>query len=219
MAKYLIPELYKKGLSIIINSSRDNISKIIEEFKKAPKELLPNEYIDLLSNLDIWSSSESKEVIETLMSLFRLKERDRKDAKNIVLDIYETLLENQEDELIPTENFESNLYELLSTENFGLSIKAIELSSEYEKIFNDCRIITDVRFAFNTDIEDKIETGIIVHNLRIKYYQGENNSEIFLALDNLDLNDLKEQIVRAQRKEKSIKANFKDSVYFIDLSK
>ena len=217
MASYRIPEHVKEGFSILIKSPQQKIDSLINELDKVPKELLPSELSEYLSKKNIYSKKDSSEIIAILASLYRLKESENIGIHEIVENICIALKEAKDNKLQPKVSFEKKLIKLLSLKTIGATFKALGLLTEYDKIFVDTRIITDIRLVFDDNLSDKIETGIIVHNLRIEYHKGKTtHEEIFLTLDNNDLKKLKEQILRAEKKEKSIKSNLRDNFLFIE---
>jgi len=217
MAKYNIPEHVKEGFSILIKSSRDKIESLINELSNAPKGLSPLELSDYLFKKDVYSKNEAKEIVAVLTSLYRLKERENRSINEIAEDICIALKETSNDKLKPKAEFEKVIIQLLSLKIIGATLKALSLQTEYYNTFCNARIITDVRPVFDDDIDKQIETGIIVHNLKIDYHKGgvEDHKEFFVALDNNDLKKLKEQIIRAEKKEKSIKSSLKNIFSFI----
>ena len=107
--------------------------------------------------------------------------------------------------------------ELLSIKAIAATNKAVDLRGEYDKIYVDSRIMTDIRPSFYEDIKKGFEIGAIVHNLRIEYHHGNKpHGQIFLALDNNDLAALKGQIIRAEEKEMSLRTNLK-TISFIEV--
>lgn len=217
MATYRIPEYVKEGFSIIIKSPPKKFDTLINVLNKVPKRLLPSELSDYLLKKKIYSEKQSSKIVDVLASLYRLKESETKSINEIVENICQALRETNDVNLKPRPNFEKSLTSLLSLKTIGASFKALGLLTDYEKTFVDSRIILDIRPVFDDNLDNKIETGVIVHNLRIEYHKGKDtHEEIFLALDSNDLNKLKEQILRALKKEKSIKLNLKDNFNFIE---
>ena len=102
---------------------------------------------------------------------------------------------------------------LLETERLYYAAKANDLMYEYQNVFIQAKMVTDVRPIFNIKIEKAPIAGLIIHNLHI-HYRGDRESEhrdIFLALDSDDLKSLKDTLIRAETKEKSLDSVFKKS--------
>lgn len=93
------------------------------------------------------------------------------------------------------------LNSLLNIESVVLSARAFDIQHEYEKIFRDARIMTDIRPVFN--IAGSEATGaMIVHNLTIGYSQDGDHKEIVVAMDDPDITTLKKLLERAETKAK-----------------
>jgi hypothetical protein len=102
--------------------------------------------------------------------------------------------------------FQERLTALLCSPSIRFTAKALELSVDYENVFSDCRILTDVRPVFPDDLED-MAAAVIVDNLRISYFDRDGDlSTFFLAMDQKDLLALREEIDRALEKNKSMRS-------------
>ena len=67
------------------------------------------------------------------------------------------------------------------------------------------KVISDIRPIFGFNVNEKPKAAVIVHQLHLHYHQGdekEMHKDIYMALDNDDLQNLKETIERAQLKTK-----------------
>jgi len=105
------------------------------------------------------------------------------------------------------EVLKDRLASLLSLdESFGLMVKALNISSEYENSYCRSRILTDIRPVFSGS-PDSISGAVVVHNLQLGFHDGASgdHKEIYLALNDADLFKLKETIERAEKKSLSIK--------------
>ena len=107
-----------------------------------------------------------------------------------------------------TEQFQNTIAEVLKlNRSFGMIWRAKDLAKEYGKIFVQSRILTDFRASFPENFNEDLTAGIITHQLRILYHHDESNhSEIFITMDSQDLQELKEDILRAERKEKALQS-------------
>lgn len=85
--------------------------------------------------------------------------------------------------------------------------KIRDIQGEVEKSYCCGRIMTDVRAAFADDPSILPTAMTIIHTLRLGYINdaGEHR-EFYLALDNDDLSEIQELIVRAQTKSKTLQA-------------
>lgn len=68
------------------------------------------------------------------------------------------------------------------------------------------RILTDIRPIFGNNVEEPPEAVVIMHTLKMAYHRGGRVDEVFFAMDETDLGDLKAAVARAELKAKSILA-------------
>lgn len=102
---------------------------------------------------------------------------------------------------------------LLRTERLYYAAKANDLMFEYPNVFINAKVITDIRPIFNIKIEEAPIAGLVIHNLHI-HYRGDRETEhkdIYIALDSDDLKSIKDAIIRAEKKEKSLDSVFRNS--------
>jgi hypothetical protein len=87
----------------------------------------------------------------------------------------------------------------------------------HERIFLTARIFSDIRPVFGDSIESA-SAAVVVHNLKITVRRNEKEEDIFIALDNNDLRELKEVVDRAEKKTKALASILEKShVKFLDV--
>jgi hypothetical protein len=86
------------------------------------------------------------------------------------------------------------------------SAKASDLITEYERIFGDARIVTDIRPVFMEDPHEMSSGAVIVSTLKIQYQDSRGASSFYVALDTQDLEALKKVVDRALSKIETVKA-------------
>jgi hypothetical protein len=79
------------------------------------------------------------------------------------------------------------------------------LQSDVERAFCDARILTDLRPIFGGEV-DAPKAMIIVHTLKLSYHDAATgkHEELFVAIDDEDIEKLKRILERAERKAKSL---------------
>jgi len=90
-------------------------------------------------------------------------------------------------------------------DSLGVVAKGISVLQENERLFSECRVLTDFRPIFRENLDETPSAGVIVHQLRISYSEGGSTKAFFVTLDGSDLADLKSCIERAQSKEAGLK--------------
>jgi hypothetical protein len=85
------------------------------------------------------------------------------------------------------------------------SAKASDLLTEYDRIFGDARIVTDIRPVFMEDPQEMANGAVIVSTLKVQYQDSQGISSFYVALDTQDLVALKKVVDRALLKVDTVK--------------
>lgn len=92
---------------------------------------------------------------------------------------------------------------LVKQSSFETSVKASDILTQHQFVFLNCRCFTDIRPVFG-DVTKEPSGAVLVHHLKLSYADGDDDREIYLALDTDDLKNLQECLKRAQDKEISL---------------
>jgi hypothetical protein len=214
-----IPESLQEGYAIYISLTEEQKSRLDNALLKSPAGLIPSELIDYLSQeskIEI-EASDLYETIKTIFSIFSLKGDLGLSNSDLAVELVKALEDLGEERFKPTPDLEKHFTTILSAENIGITVKAYKLGTDREKLLESTKIITDFRPIFSDDGDIEIKAWMIVHNLKIGYYISGEVNEIYLALDSDDLKKLKENILRAEKKEELIRAKFESDHPIINL--
>jgi hypothetical protein len=89
---------------------------------------------------------------------------------------------------------------LLSTNHIAILSKAMDISSDFEHIYDDARILTDIRPIFN-ETKSEIVSAIICQRLRLAYRDGTKEPIVLsIAMDRNDVEELKRACEEALEK-------------------
>ncbi len=88
----------------------------------------------------------------------------------------------------------------------GTAAKAGPVLTDHERLFEDARILTDIRPIFHPDVSEKPNAAVLVHMLRItsRDILG-NRRALYVALDGNDIRFMKQVMDRAIKKEETLK--------------
>ena len=125
--------------------------------------------------------------------------------ESMVSDIVDAL---QSDGLDPEKSasFRTRLQLLLALDTVALRAKALELQVDHARALQSARILTDVRPVFAIDEPLRISGLLVVHTLKIGYFQDQEYRELFIALDATDITTLREALIRAELKGEAIRS-------------
>jgi hypothetical protein len=217
MAKFKVPPRYKKGFQILLSLDKSKVGKLIEHLSTAQYGAYP-EVLKGTIPATLLKSEDAGEVVDSIWSIYQLKPSRKSKLKPE--ELVEGIIEALKEEKIPLKDknwkrFKDQFKQLLNIDNIRLTTKSIDLSYEYEKVCFDSRIVTDIRLAFDDEIEKDTKNGVIIHNLRIEFHQDKGHDKFMVALDSEDLKQLSDQIVRAQKKESLIRKKFEKTIKFV----
>jgi hypothetical protein len=217
MSKFNLPAQFIEDLSIYIGLSEENKNDLELLIHKAPLGTDPKDLSNyLLDKIDV-SKDDLESISNMLFVLYRVMDQSALELNEFIDGICASY--SAKKEKVDDKTKERLKHILSKVDSFSISVKASQLASERENILNDTRIITDVRPIFGTDKVFDLVNSIIIHNLKIEFEDSDGNAKsLYLALDNKDLKKLREDILRAEKKETILKECFSKSTTFIDIN-
>lgn len=88
----------------------------------------------------------------------------------------------------------------------GTTVKAGPVLTEHERIFQDVRVMTDLRPIYHIDASERPNAALVIHMLKITQRNNLGvHSDLYFALDSNDITKLKEALERAQDKETTLR--------------
>ncbi|MFQ5752361.1 MAG: hypothetical protein ACE5HI_10220 [bacterium] len=215
-----IPDIHKQGFKYFIKLKDNKRVELIKEIENAPIGLSPIKLAQQISGKLNLEKSKLDAIIPLIFSLFSARQSLGIDVDSFTDGIIEALERTGDEKLKTTKNFRKQLIQLLSIKgSFYFSFKAYNLSAEREKLLTNTNILTDIRPVFGDEQDFNIKCSVIIHNLKIEFFEHNNeHREVYLALDSEDLKKLKDNIIRAEEKEKAIREQFKKTnISFLDI--
>ncbi len=94
---------------------------------------------------------------------------------------------------------------LMTIEAVELTSKARQVFLSQPRVFKGVRIVSDVRPVFNDDQPLALRAAVVAHTLSIRFEEEDEEQTFSVALDSVDLVDLKEAVERAESKEALIR--------------
>ena len=98
---------------------------------------------------------------------------------------------------------------------FALKVisKANRLQSGGKYLYCNAQILSDIRPVFNEDPNEQPVGAVITHTLKIVQHVGTSTrmEESYIVLDSQDLEDLKDIVMRASAKDKTLRALLKST--------
>ncbi|HLP91242.1 MAG TPA: hypothetical protein VK184_22010 [Nostocaceae cyanobacterium] len=213
MEELQIPDQYRPGFKQLVSLDTRTVEKIIDALKQAKPSSIDNLVSVVSSQVDNLTVEEIKDVIETVISLYNLRQYLQQNNDVSTEELIEKISQAiQDDEEIhitdeQKQQFEQKLALFLESDTaLNFTSKVAEALRDHERIFTSSSIHTDMRPVFESNLETELSGVVILHMLKIEYADLDGKHEFFLALNSLNLEQLREQIDIASRRTKSIES-------------
>lgn len=125
---------------------------------------------------------------------------------SFIQDVIQHLTDRGDPSLLPPEDFASDMKRVYH--GLRKKVKSMVITHQRERLFHDVQIFTDLRPVFSGEGPESVDAMSVIHTIRLRFRENNQNREIYVAVDKKDLSDLKRQIDRAENKEKVIREKF-----------
>ncbi len=154
-------------------------------------------------------------------SMYEIRAEQKMSAQAFAQAICDFAAASGRPELKPTDNnwepIRRSLAEILSLDRtIGVIAKGFGVVSEFERLFESARVVTDLRPVFGEKVTDRPAAFAVVHELRIKYYSAEGSKEFFVSLDSSNIKNLREAMDRASQKEETLKVLIPEDIPYLE---
>ncbi len=211
MAFLRLPSGYRAALVCLTSLTDESVTKLLSAFKDITPSVFRKDLSEKIasSSVEGISPSDALGLVDALFSLYVVKTSTAKSAEALADDVARAVEGvASEGHSLTKESldvFQDRLKQLLSVEAVDVCSKATGLQIEYQKIFGNARVQTDVRPVFGNDVSAKPLGFLLLHNLKIEYIESGQQREVFLALTSEDVDDLLEILERAKTKTNTLK--------------
>jgi hypothetical protein len=221
--QYKIPDVYQPGFVTLANMSDEHFGRlqpILEETKISETE--ESLAVKLAEPLSL-KQDEAKILSSTIFSLYYLLMVPSSTIPELATGLavaYRSFAPQASD------NDEGRLRSRIETiislkTNLFYTVKSRALYGESLSVFEDCKIITDIRLTFdNQSIDQGYKGGMVVHNLKLVFRENDESTNMIISCLSKDLEKMKAAIDRALEKEKLIKeGNLSKEITFVDIKR
>lgn len=146
-----------------------------------------------------WQGDEVQDLLGNLISISSLASSHQFSADAIA----EALVKRAGDKFTENEAqvLTRRLAVLIDAPDLLAYSKAADIYTEFDRLLHVSRIITDIRPVFSREPNPEPLGAVIVHTLRLDYFDAGRTQTISFALSRGDLTALKNAIERAEEKE------------------
>lgn len=206
-----IPPQYQAGLVKLNALSEESAQELLVALRDAPLTMNTESLISrLASKASSVAPLDLSEIVPAILSLYSLRAQLGSSTPDVAESIVQAMQESGLDELKFTGNerdrFVNRMIAFLNLSSFDVAGKANNLLLEHEHALREARIITDIRPVFGENPEAPPAGAIIVHMLKLGYYEGSVYRDLFVALDTNDIRLLQDMLARADSKAEALKS-------------
>jgi hypothetical protein len=154
-------------------------------------------------------------------SMYEIRTEQKMSAEAFAQAICNFAAASASTELKPPDNdwepVKKSLAAILSLDKtIGVIAKGFGVVSEFERIFESGRIVTDLRPIFGESVAERPAALAVVHELRIKYFTLEGSKEFFVSLDASHIKNLRQAMDRAMQKEETLKVIIPKDIPYLE---
>jgi hypothetical protein len=203
-----IPADDRKVLLRIAALSESDFQQLLAAVNTVPVRFDPVEVAATLSPLlGFWNRTDLQLALMMLMTLYSARDSRAVPIEQFISDVSTSVEQQEKVDPSRAETLKNYLRSLLSVGSLELASKVAELSHEHANLFESSRILTDVRPVFGADSSDlQIQGAVIINTLKIRFWNAGGSQEVYVSLDEEDLEQLRDTVARALNKNQAVRA-------------
>ena len=205
-----IPQRDLDSLVMLSNLDGDDYSRLTQVFHAATSCLRIRKFIeDTSASLPDAMRDAVSAIAETLISMQTARLRLGVTATEFITAVFSS--DNIQDLKLPVEKHglcRDRLRQIMAIDSILITAKAASVLTAHESPFESARIFTDVRpiFGEQDPVSESVRprAAVLVHMLQFRLAGEESRRELYVALDNRDLQTLIDTLNRAKAKAEEL---------------
>ncbi len=210
MASFRIPPAHRDGLSDLLALDEDSKQKLLSALGDTGAVSKPDDLSKRASSLSNLPLETVSSIVTVLVSLNALRTQVGRTADEVAGQVCDAIVQSGDKELTLTsenrEQFCGYLAKLLEARSLAVSSKVVDVWSEHEHAFCSARVFTDLRPVFGGEQDDTLVATGVVHMLKLSYHEPNAIKEIYVALDDDDIEDLRDALDKASIRSEGLRA-------------
>lgn len=200
-----IPEVFRPGIAKLASLPDQSAAELLSALQASKPTLNARNMADGISTQTPSISREDvKAIVETLVALCAVRFINSIPLAEFIDSVLGALSRYEKLKEINTETLRTRLPIFLQIDQLVLSAKAGALQRDHAAVFLAAHSITDIRPIF-ADSAGLPQGAVLVHTLKLSYLQENESRELFVAMDDQDLETLQKVINRSQEKGKALR--------------
>jgi hypothetical protein len=220
MKSFKIPQQYQFGITLIIKIDEPLFNRLLSAITEVhPFVDIDSLVLEISPKIEEVSINDLQEILKAIHSIYSLRIQGNLKNTEIITGLINAVSSDDTFSQLSAEelaHFKQRLTKILAIDgSISISSQALILLQEYDSIFLNSRIITDVRPVFKAETKEEIAGALVVHTLKIAYQDASGSKEFYVALDSSDVKKLQEQLSQSLIEAKVIQAmlNKADVIY------
>ena len=220
MKSFKIPQQYQFGITLIIKIDEPLFNRLLSAITEVhPFVDIDSLVLEISPKMEEVSINDLQEILKAIHSIYSLRIQGNLKNTEIITGLINAVSSDDTFSQLSAEelaHFKQRLTKILAIDgSISISSQSLILLQEYDSIFLNSRIITDVRPVFKAETKEEIAGALVVHTLKIAYQDASGSKEFYVALDSSDVKKLQEQLSQSLIEAKVIQAmlNKADVVY------
>ncbi|HEY6417630.1 MAG TPA: hypothetical protein VIX59_01395 [Candidatus Binataceae bacterium] len=203
MARLNIPARDREGLLKLLKLPAEAFAQFISRLQAHGLTL------DLLSQLREAitvpgvSKADADQIVSAVLAISLVRWQRESPLDKLAGDLSETI--QLFDPVGGTAESKRRFLTLLKVEPLTIAAKALTIFTDYQRTMHGAKLLTDVRYVFQSDPDEEPYGAVIVHLLKLSYHEDGDHKEFFVAMDDDDVARLKAVLKRAEAKVKTLR--------------
>lgn len=198
-----IPDQSRKALAQLGALTEPEFLELLEALRSIPPSLLDDDVLEpLLESV----SKDAKTIVKAVLGLHYAMARSGKFVDEISREVVKALKGVQTEPSVSGDHLEAlklRVGQLLAIEALRTSTKALNVQQDEPHVYENARVLTDIRPVFLESVQNGPLAAVICHTLKLEYRTATGGEAFFVTLDNKDLEALSDILERAAAKEQA----------------
>ncbi len=210
-----IPKAQTDGLQILADLSDEQFADLLRQLSAIPPVLSQDTFLKAIGPIDGVELSKVHRAVAALLYLsFIIVPYQMPPLPTVVEDICESLRTSMSNSTI--DRLLDRMPKAFSAGAVLARAKAVDLQVEHAKTLQAARILTDLRPVFTVGPTPSLSGLMVVHTLKLDYFEDDTHQEVFIALDQHDVALLVRELKRAEAKAEALKNRVIDPLGLVD---
>lgn len=196
-----VPSDAKDNLALLARLSEAQVEDLTKALRDTAEVSTVSDFKALLGSTVVWEG-DLDALVGHLLSLSALRTSHGFGAEELARQIPQIVDRDLTDD--QQRVLAQALTAILGAPSLGALTKALDIHREQDRFYHTGRIVTDIRPVFGDDPSEEPLGSLVLHTLRLDYFEGGRVKSLGFSLDSADLQELRRSIERAELKERTL---------------